>query len=73
MSKIICDRYRIEGYEASEIFAACNYETNPACALAIDVCQERTRLYCIPARWEADRHPDGSFTVKRYRHQVTHA
>ena len=74
--KIVCDTYHIPTWEADQLIEAWGDDVSRACEAAIDICRdERARLYCTPAHWEAFHNADGSMTVKRYRYkrEVIHA
>lgn len=72
---IKCDTYHIPAWEADQLIEAWGDDIPRALEGAVDLCRERARLYCMPARWEKFHNPDGSMTVKRYRYgrERTHA
>jgi hypothetical protein len=65
---MICDTYKISK-EDVDIFKECYGldKTDELYTAIIDFARERTRLYCIPARWECRILDDGTAVVKRYR------
>ena len=65
---MICDRYKISK-EDVDIYKEI-YESEDIGELGtalIGLARERTRLHCLPARWECVINNDGTALVKRFR------